>query len=494
MQKPKIIYYLALFLGAGIFVFGCSNKKEQPNDHLNVTVTEPVDKGWDEIEETGHLQMITRYSSSTYFLHQGLQWGFEYELLEKFAEEQGLTLDVIVVEPGQNPYDMLNSGKGDVIAANYAITPARDRYVNFTHPYNSVNQVLVFSEEMENPPQTLTELVQRGIPVSVYSNSSYYYQLKKLQEQGFPINIELVPTYSDTESLLFDVANGQYMATVADDNIFHASDKYMDGLVEGPTIAQGNKIAWAVRENADKLQDEMNAFLADHFRIEEGEPKNSTFLNILKGRYFEDSPPVAEYYEPDVEEKNIGIISPFDDLFKEVADSAGVDWLLLAAIAAQETKFNPNATSWAGAIGLMQILPRYSNIDSTQTLYNVEINVREGVRILKKHLEHYSYIDSTDRWQFALAAYNAGSGHVADARRLAIDFNKNPNEWEATANALVKLMDRTYYKNARHGFCRGIRTVTYVRSIMNRYKTYQSIQAIAQRNAEIKEAGILDFF
>ncbi|HET6528014.1 MAG TPA: transglycosylase SLT domain-containing protein, partial [Balneolaceae bacterium] len=168
--------------------------------------------------------------------------------------------------------------------------------------------------------------------------------------------------------------------------------------------------------------------------------------------------------------------------------------LMITAIIAQETKFNPKAKSWAGAMGLMQIIPRYSEISKPKLLYKPEINIREGIRILSEHLEHYSYMDRSNQWAFALGAYNAGPGHIADARRLAIDHNDNPNEWENVAEALLKLMQRKYYKNARYGFCRGIQTVQYVQEIKNRYKTYQSIIALAEYKEKSIGPGVLGMF
>ncbi|MDX1642053.1 MAG: lytic transglycosylase F, partial [Balneolaceae bacterium] len=93
------------------------------------------------------------------------------------------------------------------------------------------------------------------------------------------------------------------------------------------------------------------------------------------------------------------------------------------------------------------------------------------------------------RWAFALATYNVGSGHMADARRLAIDQNKNPNDWDAVSDALLKLMQRRHYQRARYGFARGIEPVKYVEEIMNRYRTYQAILALSEQQ---QQSGFTD--
>lgn len=470
--------------------------EEGSDSGLNISVTEPIDRDFNDIKEDGTLKMITRYSSNTYFLHQGIEWGFEYELVKEFAKEHDLALEVIVIGPNKNPYDLLNSGEGDIIAANYTATEERKKYVKFTRPYNIVNQLLVFSEGIENLPQSIEEVAERDIPITVRRNSSYYYRLQELKDKGINLVTHLVPNSKDTESLLFEISSDNYSATVADDNIFKASNKYMKGLAEGPTIAKNDTIAWAIRKNADDLETELNRFLYKHFRFgKPGEdPKRSTFLNVLRKRYFESGQQIAGYYDPDISSRGSGVISPYDDLIKEIADSAGVDWLLVASIAAQETRFNPSSKSWAGAVGLMQVMPRFSEVSNEEELYDVKTNIREGVRIIKEHLDHYSYMDSTDRWSFALATYNAGPGHVADARRLAIDQNKNPNKWENGEDALLKLMQRKYYKDARYGFCRGIETVRYVKEIKNRYKTYKSILTVAGRNESGVSPGVMGLF
>lgn len=479
--KPQ---HLAKVLLPASLLFASACEFDQPTPekkNLEVNVTEPVQRDWEEIKRSGVLRMITSYSSGSYFLHHGVERGFEYEMMMRFAKEHDLALDVVILKKNNNPYDILNSGDGDVIADNYTITPERKNYVQFTRPYNLVDQIVVVSEMVDPVPEYLSEL--QLLPISVRRNSSYYYRLKELERQyGYSFNINLVDDDMDTEALLTGVQRGDYRATVADDNMYRAVNKYLGGLREGPVIARKDTIAWAIRKNAPNLEMAMNRYLYKHFRFGEPDekPKRSAFLNILRKRYFQGSDQIQYFYASEERYRATGSISPYDSLIQTVADSAGMDWLLVTAIVAQESSFDTESTSWAGAVGLMQILPRFSEVEEETHLFDPEVNIREGVRIMQEHLDHYSYMDSTNQWKFALGAYNAGQGHIADARRLAIDFNDNPNEWVHVEDALLKLMQRKYYSRARYGFCRGIETVRYVRGILNRYDTYRTILSMAE--------------
>lgn len=483
-----------------ISLLSCT-ETEKPAEDLTVsgqdttfsqTITEPVKRDLAEINRRGTFRMITYYSSNTYFLNQGIEVGFEYELIREFTRENDLALEVVIIGADENPFELLNSGAGDVIAANYTITDERREFAQFTRPYNLVDQLLVFSSELSPMPTSLEDLVELDIPISVRRNSSYFIKLQELREEGYDLNIQLLPDELDTEATLVEVAQGNLMATVADDNMFDATNRYMDGLFPGPTIAEKDTIAWAIRKNAPDLENKMNQFLYKHFRFtaDRDRPRRSTFLNILRQRYFQEGPQIAQYYNPEWQYQTMGIISPYDEMIRAVSDSMGVDWLMITAMIAQESEFNPNSKSWAGAVGLMQVIPRFVDVPY-EDLYDPLISITEGVRIFKEHMNHYSYMDSTNQVAFSLAAYNSGMGHVADARRLVIDQNKNPNEWENVADALLKLMQRRYYQHARHGFARGIETVQYVDEIMNRYRTYETIMALSERQQNRNLSGII---
>lgn len=487
------IFVVGLF-SISVSLYGCKSNSETQNATLksdagNVTVTKPIHRDFDAIKKSGVIRLITRYNSSSYFLHKGMERGFEYEFLSEFAKEHGLNVEVAIIQNGQSAIDMLNSGEGDVIAANYVVTPARKKYVDFTQPYNLVNQVIVLPEKWNNrPDSTLADL--GDITISVRYNSSYYQTLKNLQSEGYTFKIDTVSEDWDTEALMYGVEQGKFEATVSDDNLFRAANTYIKGLTAGPVIEKDDTVAWAIRKNSPELQKAMNQFLAKHFKLRGDQPpKRSEFLNVLRQRYFEDEAQIVALKTP-VKTKYAGLLSPYDKLIRPIADSMGIDWRMVVAIAAQESKFDPTAKSWTGAIGLMQISPRFSTYSVPQLL-NVKTNIREGIRILEDQLNHYAYMDSTDRWKFALATYNAGPGHITDARRLVMDQYKNPNNWDNVANALIMLMKRKYYDDARFGFCRGIETVSYVNDIMSRYQMYQTITELAMQTDDKKINPVL---
>ncbi len=443
-----------------------------------ISYPEPVDLDFQELKERGTIRMITRYSSNSYFLHRGMDRGFEYELVSEFADEHGLNVDVVLLRFDDDPIELLNRGEGDLIAGNYAITSDRIPYVTFSRPYNLVNQVLVLADSRE-PITDISQL--EGVTISVRQKSSYYTTLRKLQEEGHQITIDVVDEDWNTEAIIWDVAEGNREATIADDNLYQVAANYIDGVQAPLILSESDTVAWAIRNNASELKAKMDDFLAGHFRIRESDNRilRSAYLNILQRRYFDDDRQISRYLDREFDMIYSGYISPYDDMVKSIAEDADVDWKLVLAVMSQESEFNPNARSWAGAVGLMQIIPRFSQVENKALLYDPEINIREGVRYLNKHLNRYAHLDSINQYSLALATYNVGMGHIADARHLAAQLGNDPDEWEHIADALLKLMHQKYYQHARYGFKRGIETVNYVQDIMDRYRRYNAIADLA---------------
>ena len=160
----------------------------------------------------------------------------------------------------------------------------------------------------------------------------------------------------------------------------------------------------------------------------------------------------------------------YSKFIKAAAKKHGFDWHLIAAQIYQESHLDPLAKSSAGAKGLMQILPSTARSLGVNDIYNPVENINAGVRYLKTLYDQYKRIDGADRMLMALAAYNAGRGHVEDARRLAVKKNLNPDSFESLKKTLPLLRYHKYYKKSKYGYCRGTEPIIYTKRIMMYYK------------------------
>lgn len=174
------------------------------------------------------------------------------------------------------------------------------------------------------------------------------------------------------------------------------------------------------------------------------------------------------------------IISRFDPIMREVGEKEGLDWRFMSAIAYSESRFIENLKSNQGAMGIMQIRPvvaRHFNIPVDQ-INDTEINVRLAGMLLSELDSMLRIPASTpmeDRLSIILASYNAGIGHVLDARRLARSEGANPNSWETVHHYLVMKSDPAYYELdiVQSGRFTGIRqTEGYVNEVMRKYRQY----------------------
>jgi membrane-bound lytic murein transglycosylase F len=150
----------------------------------------------------------------------------------------------------------------------------------------------------------------------------------------------------------------------------------------------------------------------------------------------------------------------------------------------QESSFRPDAVSWSGAQGLMQLMPATAKEVGVKNPFDPDDNIRGGTYYLKKQYRRVpDEVDAVNTTCFALASYNGGYGHLIDARKLAEQLGKNPNVWTDNVDHAYALLSEPYYaKRAKYGYCRSEEIIGYVRKIMSRYIAYDA----AQNNPAVK--------
>ncbi len=190
-----------------------------------------------------------------------------------------------------------------------------------------------------------------------------------------------------------------------------------------------------------------------------------------------------------MQNRSKGIISSYDALFQRHAQRIRWDWRLIAAQCYQESTFDPNATSWAGARGLMQIMPQTADhlgIPRNQ-LNNPSENIAAAVRYLEELERAFSDIPSRrERQDFVLAAYNGGAHHIRDAMALARQDKRDANRWGVVSEYVLLLSQKKYYENpvVRNGYMRGSETVQYVSLIRERYQQYRGVKSSSVGNSQ----------
>jgi membrane-bound lytic murein transglycosylase F len=424
----------------------------------------------DGIKNRRVLRMITRNNAMTYYIYRGTQVGFEYELLKRYADENRMRLEIVIPPRNEDLIEWLKEGRGDVIAAAMTITDDRARKMAFTVPYNHVDEVLVTrdgeidniddSDEIKGPADL------KGKTVHVRKDTSYYQTLKELKDTVEGLEIATVPAGTETEEILRAVAEGEYDITVSDSNILEVVQTYGRGL-RGAFALKDVEIAWGVRKENRVLLASLDAYLKREY--------GGLFLNVLKKKYFRDKKTVV-HANIDAEFRSdvSGRISPYDDLAKKYAEEYGLDWRLVAAQMYQESRFNPKSVSWAGARGLMQLMPGTARDLGVKRLWRPEDSIRGGTMYMDQLIKRFDpEMPLEERIRFALASYNVGYHHVTDARMLAAQMDLDPDIWfDNVEKAMLLLQQPKFFSKVRHGYCRGTEPVRYVRDIQSRYDAY----------------------
>ncbi len=417
------------------------------------------------IEQRKTLRMITRNTPTNYFLWRGELMGFEYDLVKKFADLHKLRLEVVVAPPEVDMIDWLQQGRGDLIAASFTVTPERgERGIAFTRTYNAVGEQLVSGGDRP-PLQTLEDL--RGRTLVVHKNTAYWHTATTWLQQGHDFTLEAAPDAMNTDEILLAVAAGRFDASLADSHLVAIEQRFIDGLQPGLIKEPKRSHAWAVRDANPLLLEALNGYLNAHYK--------GLFFNVTYNKYFRNQRRIEKYQGQRLNPQQS--LSPYDDLVKSAANPVQLDWRLVVAQMYQESRFDPEAVSFAGAQGLMQVMPRTAREMGYQLPLTVETGIVAGVRYMDWVRARFErHLPLEERLWFTLAAYNAGYGHVYDARRLARQKGLDPDRWfDNVENAMLLLSKQEYARRARFGYVRGREPVNYVRGIRDRYHAYLSL-------------------
>ena len=480
IRNPK---YRTLFLGLLIPVIlslaSCKGSRE--SRFLDVEDLRPEKRitHLEMIKDYGALKVVTEYNSISYFLYRGQPLGFQFELLQELANQMNLALEVSVSNDLERNFSDLSEGTVDMIAMNLTVTSDRKSEVTFTTPFLQTRQVLVQRKPLQwekmNKIQLEAALIRNqldleGKQVYVQTGSVYETRLHTLSNEiGGGIDIREVNL--ESEQLIQRVALGEIDYTVCDENVGLVNTTYYPQLDVGTAISFPQNVAWAVNIRSDSLKKVIDQWVSEY--------RKTSKYAILYNKYFQNRNANrnihSEFYT-----LGSGKISQFDEVIRKESERIGWDWRLLASVIYQESRFNPDAVSWAGAFGLMQLMPITARSYGITMDSPPEEQIRAGASFLMWLDNRFDELitDPDERIKFVLASYNIGLGHIQDARRLAELYESDPNIWFGSVDKwLMKKAEPEYYTDqvVRHGFARGIETYNFVKDIMDRYEHYKNI-------------------
>ncbi len=479
MNWLKTVLFAPIF----IFTIGCQNTtQDTSSSELLPKSIQSVNIDFADILKRKELRVAVDYSATTYFLYKGLPIGFEYELLKKFASNMGVDLKIIIQPSIKESFSKLQRGEVDLIAYPLAITPSRKEQVSFTNHYRTVRQMLIQQKpdgwRKINPHQMNKILIRNqvdllGKEVHVLNSSSYLETLKSLEKQiGGDVIIIEDSASVESDEMIKRVATGQYAYTVADENLAQVNSFYYPNIDFETPVSFPTRIAWAVRKSSPVLLDSLNINIA---KVE-----RSGLLNILYKKYFLSPRSVRAVANEDyTSHDGKKGLSPYDELIKAEAKRLNWNWLLLASMVMQESHFDPKAKSWAGAQGLLQLMPATAANFGIKNRSNPSESLKGGTDYLisleKRWISNME--DTTDIAAFIMASYNAGPGHIIDARALVTKNGGNRDKWKDVKEYLALLSTKKYYTDevVKLGYCRGEEPVNYVKQINERYQIYKDL-------------------
>jgi membrane-bound lytic murein transglycosylase F len=420
-----------------------------------------------EIKRHRVLRVLTRNNSSAYYVARGQERGFQFELVQAFAQELGVRLAIVVPPSRSGLIQALQSGEGDLIAAGMTITATRAKELRFSAPINSSPRVVVSATKLDQPLSKLEDL--RGRPIHLSFRSTTYGTAKDLEARlGFPLDLVDVSDDVEMEEMMERVARGEYPLTIADEDLLDLERTSGLSLTARFKVSEPLPKAWAVRQDSPELLAAADAFVKKSVR--------NGLVKILYDRYYRpDASTSRARQRGEYRADAAGKISPWDTVFKREAAKVGLDWRLLAAVAFTESKFDPNVKSAWGAVGLMQVLPSTAKSVGVLDAERPESSIKAGAAYLKYLTEAFAEpsLEPRQRIRFALAAYNAGLGHIQDARILATRINKDPNVWFGNVEQALRLKrDPKWHEQTRFGYCRAEESIAYVSLVQSRYDVF----------------------
>ena len=447
-MQVRLLATLATLLALIVALAGCSD-----HDRLQ------------QIRELGELVVVTRNSPTTYYQDHGEDAGFEYQLVKLLAQDLGVKLRIQPAFSLEDIFTALTRGDADLAAAGLTLTGEREAQFAYSAPYATIRPLIVYKAGQKRP-RSIADLDQ--FRLVVLAGSSHASAMAALRETGFPTLEWAEVDGVDTMALLDLIDSGYADAAVLDSNDFAVQQSLYPRLKTAFELGSEQELVWYLAGNGDaaSLQQYIDDFLASI--------QDNGSLAQLEDIHFGHADTVSRVGSHTFTVNMRSRLPKYRDLIREIAKEYQLDWHLLAAIAYQESHWDPMAESPTGVQGMMMLTNATAQEVGVENRTDPRESLRGGARYFKNMKRRLPRdIQEPDRTWFALAAYNIGMGHLEDGRVLTERRGGDPHLWQDLMEHLPLLQKSPHYLDTRYGYARGLEAVTYVQNIRHYYNTLQ---------------------
>ena len=419
----------------------------------------PTPTAMERVMTRGELVVMTRPSNTTYYQDQHGYTGMEYELAKGFADSMGVELRMLESDDPSYIRYAIRKGTADMAAAGLVATAERSESLHFTTDYQKVDSLVV---RRLAPPRIRGMEALTGKRVAVAAGSSHAELLVKAQLENPGLEFQEVEEASP-EQLLALVEDGQVDYTLIHSNNYSLQRALWPELIADYTAATDMPLAWAFNP-----KDDQSLYLAAQRYLTQAKANGTTAK--LEDRFYGHVEQFNLYAARSFMRHLEDRLPRYEELFRKAEGNSGFDWRLLAALAYQESLWDPGAISPTGVKGLMML----TNDTARQMGISDRTDPAQSILAGADYLRHThdripARIPEPSRTWMALAAYNVGFGHLEDARVLTQSQGGNPDNWQDVKQRLPMLANPAYAGQLRYGNARGGQAVIYVRHIRRYY-------------------------
>jgi membrane-bound lytic murein transglycosylase F len=466
-KKSHILIRCFVFILCGLFIFFIFKQTNKKNSY-----TPPF--SWNEIKNKGNLRVGILYNYTDYYVSHGAVYGFHYEMINEMASQLGLKVIYKVYHSYPEYYMALLNNQIDIIAMDVLQNRKIEPLFDYTIPHSYSSIVLVQNKDKKcfniNDSSFASDKITYSINIPLTRHYNHALHLKKT----FPLALTIKESNLLSEDIIQAINEGTADLSIDYEKNIRANSIFYKHIDYSVVLTKPLPLHWISRKRNDSLiiyiNDWMNTFIQTHL------------YKLLLQKYYNPYSPTRALLQYKSRYSTLGNISPYDEIIEKYANKYELDWLLVSSLIYQESKFQAYSNGGGGAYGLMQFMPTTADDWDVNIGDSPEKQIKAGCKYLKFLQNKYYQLgikDTNELMKFMLAAYNAGTCRVDDARTLAKFHGLNESIWDKNVEeALIMLSQRKHIKKAQlkcGRFTQADHTIQYVDDIVYRYYHYKNL-------------------